>query len=90
MTYKSPKLFHFLLFIICSFGLFLTFDSYKQKQINESLQTSKKDIIYKYDELLKKYFEFGELIYFNEIIKSKTILNILKNQSSNNPALCNS
>ena len=84
MTYKSPKLFHFLLFIICSFGLFLTFDSYKQKQINESLQTSKKDIIYKYDELLKKYFEFGELIYFNEIIKSKTILNILKNQSSNN------
>ncbi|QKF73617.1 PAS sensor-containing signal transduction protein [Aliarcobacter faecis] len=83
MSYKSPKFIFLFIFIILSFGLFFIFDFYKEKEIKLSLENNKKEILHKYSEIFRNYFEFGELIYFNEFIKDKKILNILKNSSLN-------
>lgn len=80
MFFKSPKFFYSFFLGISLFGLFIIFDSDKNKEINQYLLANRKDINYKYEELLKKYFQFGDLIYYNEIIRDRKILNILKNQ----------
>lgn len=82
MIYKSPKVIFSLLFLFFLVGLFFTFDFYKQKEINKALENSKKEILYRYSEVFRNYFEFGELIYFNEFVRNKTILDILKNPST--------
>src|SRR5574344_284298 len=82
MIYKSTKVIFSLLFLFFLVGLFFTFFFYKQKEINKALENSKKEILYRYSEVFRNYFEFGELIYFNEFVRNKTILDILKNPST--------
>ncbi len=79
---KSTKTIYITILLACSFGLFFILQSYKQSEIKQLLEENKKEILHKYSEVFKSYFELGELIYFNEFIKDKTLLNILKNENN--------
>lgn len=82
MKYKNLTIRYVFYFFIFCFLIVFTLDLLKEKEFNDSLTSYKKQINKEYLKYLNTYKDISELIYFNEFIKDKKLIEILKNKSN--------
>jgi aerotaxis receptor len=82
MKNKSLSIRYILYFFILSFCIVFLLDFFKQKEFNNFLITYKKQINKVYSKYFNNYKDISELIYFNEFIKNKEFIEILKNDNA--------
>lgn len=74
----------YIFYFFTSFLLMIIFFNFlKEKEFNEVLEHYKNFVKNEYDKHYNQYKNISELIYFNEFVKEKKLLDILKNNNSN-------
>lgn len=82
MKYKNLTVRYIFYFFIFCFFIVFTLDFLKKKEFDDSLKSYKKQINKEYLKYLNTYKDISELIYFNEFIKDKKLIEILKNKNN--------
>ena len=82
MKYKNLTVRYVFYFFIFCFFIVFTLDFLKKKEFDDSLKSNKKQINKEYLKYLNTYKDISELIYFNEFIKDKKLIEILKNKNN--------
>ena len=82
MKYKNLTVRYIFYFFIFCFFIVFTLDFLKKKEFDDSLKSNKKQINKEYLKYLNAYKDISELIYFNEFIKDKKLIEILKNKNN--------
>lgn len=82
MKYKNLTVRYIFYFFIFCFFIVFTLDFLKKKEFDDSLKSYKKQINKEYLKYLNAYKDISELIYFNEFIKDKKLIEILKNKNN--------
>ena len=82
MKYKNLTVRYVFYFFIFCFFIVFTLDFFKKKEFDDSLKSYKKQINKEYLKYLNTYKDISELIYFNEFIKDKKLIEILKNKNN--------
>ena len=82
MKYKNLTVRYIFYFFIFCFFIVFTLDFLKKKEFDDSLKSNKKQIKKEYLKYLNAYKDISELIYFNEFIKDKKLIEILKNKNN--------
>lgn len=81
MNNKNLKIRYFFYFILSFFILIFTLNNFEEKKIEDSLANYKKRVTKEYSEYFDNLKNSSELIYFNEFIKDKKLIEILKNKN---------
>ncbi len=84
MNDKNLNFRYFFYFIISFFFIIVGLNFLKNKEMESSLFTYKQYVNKEYTKIFNTYENISELIYFNEFIKDKKIVEILKNNSDLN------
>ena len=84
MDNKNLNIRYFFYFIISFFLIIFIIDFLKERDSTISLQNYKNTLNKEYSKYYQSYKNVTELIYFNEFIKEKKILEILKNDHNEN------
>ena len=82
MKYKNLTVRYIFYFFIFCFFIVFTLDFLKKKEFDDSLKSYKKQINKEYLKYLNACKDISELIYFNEFIKDKKLIEILKNKNN--------
>jgi len=82
MNNKNLKIRYFFYFILSFFLLILTLNNFEEKKFEDSLENYKKFVSKEYSIYFNNYKNNSELIYFNEFIKEKKLIEILKNKNN--------
>lgn len=84
MKYKSLNIRYMFYFFVLFFSIIFLFDFFKERDFNNFLSNYKKQINKEYLKYFNSYQDISELIYFNEFIKDKKLIEILKNKDNSN------
>lgn len=71
------------LFIVSSFIAILVLNSLKKNSLEKLEESKKKELLSSYDSYFNEIKKVADFIYFNEFVKSKTIISILQNNPQN-------